>query len=136
MPPSVAWVSIADSSAAEKSSVFSASSESSSCDTERAPISAEVTRGSRSTQAMAICASVWPRALAMASSARMRPTFSSVTRLDEKDPPLAARDPSGTPPRYFEVSSPCASGEKAMQPVPISCSTSSRPSSTQRFSME
>ena len=43
----------------------------SSCSTLLAPISAEVTRGSRSTQASAICASVWPRRCAISFSARI-----------------------------------------------------------------
>ena len=45
---------------------------SSSCSTLLAPISAEVTRGSRRTHAIAICASVWPRPAAISLSARTR----------------------------------------------------------------
>jgi hypothetical protein len=52
--PSGAAASIAASSSAEKSRLLTASRESSICATVRAPIRAEVTRGSRSTQAMAI----------------------------------------------------------------------------------
>ena len=47
-----------------------------------------------------------------------------------------AREPSGIPSRYLLVSIPCASGENAMQPTPVSPSTSSRSSSIQRLSIE
>ena len=40
------------------------------------------------------------------------------------------------PLRYLFVSIPWASGEKAMQPVPVSPRTSSRSSSIQRLSIE
>ena len=50
--------------------------------------------------------------------------------------PWAAREPSGIPLRYLLVSMPWASGEKAMQPTPVSPSTSSRSSSIQRLSIE
>src|SRR5690606_20122548 len=54
VPPSCAYWSISASSAALNSRPFRAPSEFSSCATELAPISEEVTRGSRSVQAMAI----------------------------------------------------------------------------------
>src|SRR5882724_9383564 len=74
--PSCAWRSISFSSASVNSSFFTASSESSSCSTLRAPIRAVVTRWSRSTQAMAICASVCPRPRAISFNARTRLRFS------------------------------------------------------------
>ena len=40
------------------------------------------------------------------------------------------------PSRYFVVSMPCASGEKTMQPIPSSPSTSSSSGSIQRLSSE
>ena len=52
----------------------------SSCSTLEAPISAEVTRGSRSVHAIAICASDWPRRRAISASARTRARFSSVRK--------------------------------------------------------
>ena len=58
--------SIAASSSSDSFRFFSASSELSSWSTVRAPISAEVTRGSRSTQASASWARLWPRFSAMA----------------------------------------------------------------------
>ena len=61
MPESTACCSIAASSSSVKSSRSSASRVSSSCATLLAPTSAEVTRGSRSTQAIAIWARDWPR---------------------------------------------------------------------------
>jgi hypothetical protein len=53
------------------------------------------------------------------------------------EPPVTvAREPAGTPSRYLPVSTPWASGENAMQPIPSRSSTSSRPPSIQRFSIE
>ncbi len=91
---------------------------------------------SRSTQAMAICASDWPRRAAMSFSARTRAMLSSVSRLSSKEPARAARLSAETPFRYLFVSRPCASGEKAMQPVPSASSVPRSSCSTQRFSME
>src|SRR3954447_19203861 len=71
MPASFANESMRESSSSVKSSFRNALSESSSCATVRAPMSAEVTRGSRSTQAIAICAIVCPRDSASSFSARM-----------------------------------------------------------------
>jgi hypothetical protein len=59
-----------------------------------------------------------------------------VIRSGESDVFSAARDPSGMPSRYFDVSIPCASGEKPMQPTPSSPSVSSSSGSIQRFSSE
>jgi len=78
-PPSPAALSIAASSSAAKSSICIASRESSSCSTVRAPISAEVTRGSRKTHAIAIWASVCPRAPAIPFKVRMAARFRSVS---------------------------------------------------------
>ena len=89
------------SSSGAKSRLSSAPRLSSSCSTVRAPISAEVMRGSRSTQAIAICASVWPRPWAISLSARTRLRFSSVRKLSFRNVPSAAREFSGTPSRYF-----------------------------------
>jgi hypothetical protein len=50
--------------------------------------------------------------------------------------PLAARVPSGTPPRYLSVSRPWASGEKTIDPTPSSSIASSRSGSIQRLSIE
>ena len=73
---------------------------------------------------------------AMSFSLRTLASFSSVMCSGRRKPcGLEAREPSGMPPRYLSVSRPCASGEKAMQPMPSSLSTSSRPSSTQRLNM-
>ena len=83
-------------------------------------MSAEVTRGSRSTQASAICASVWPRLAAISFSARILASASSVRRSGESELGQLAREPSGIPSRYLPVSIPWASGEKAMQPMPSS----------------
>ena len=59
-----------------------------------------------------------------------------MSRSGESDASRAAREPSGMPSRYLPVSIPWASGENAMQPTPVSPSTSSRSSSIQRFSIE
>ena len=107
-----------------------------SCSTVRAPISAEVTRGSRNTQAIAICARLWPRASAMSLSARTCAMVCSVISDPAKEPFLAARASFGTPLRYLFDSSPWASGEKAMQPTPSSASVPSSSSSIQRLSIE
>jgi hypothetical protein len=100
MPPlSTAYRSISASSPAERSSRSSAATFASSCSTLDAPISAEVTRASRSVHASASCASDWPRPAAISFSARMRPSASSVSRLGENEPSRAARESSGIPPR-------------------------------------
>ena len=91
---------------------------------------------SRSTHEIAICASDWPRRRATSASARTCPSVSSLIWSDVSDPCWVAREPSGMPFRYFPVSTPCASGEKAMQPMPSRSSTSSRPPSIQRLSIE
>jgi hypothetical protein len=109
---------------------------SSSCATLLAPISAEVTRWSRSTQLMAIWASDWPRARAISLSPEIRARFSSLSWSGARLPSRLARESAGTPARYFPVRRPCASGEKAMQPIPSAASVSSRPPSTQRLSSE
>jgi len=65
IPLSVAYRSMSFSSPAENSSFSSAPTFCSSWATLLAPIRVEVTRGSRKVQASAICASVWPRRLAI-----------------------------------------------------------------------
>jgi hypothetical protein len=99
-------------------------------------MSAEVTRGSRRTQDSAIWASVWPRDLAISFSARTCASVTSPIWSDDSEPFRLAREPAGTPPRYFPVRTPWASGENAMQPTPSRPSTSSSPPSIQRFSIE
>ena len=60
----------------------------------------------------------------------------SLRNSGRSDLPWVARLPSGMPSRYFAVSIPCASGVKAMEPMPSSASVSFSPSrSTQRLSM-
>ena len=59
-----------------------------------------------------------------------------MSRSGESDLSCAAREPAGIPSRYLLVSMPCASGENAMQPTPVSPSASSRSSSIQRLSIE
>src|SRR5207244_1733877 len=62
---------------------------------------------------------------------------SSVTWLSCKKPvDFAARESSGMPCRYLLVSSPCANGEKGMQPTPSFSSTSNKLSSASRTNME
>ena len=113
MPLSVAWRSISASSSSVKSRRSIAPTLSSSCSTLEAPTSVEVTRGSRSVQASAICASVWPRPAAISFSARIFASDSSVRRSgDRASSGRSARAPSGIPSRYRSVSIPCASGEK------------------------
>jgi len=91
----------------------------------------------RSTQASAICASVWPRRPAITFSALMLVTLLSLMKAGRSDLPCEARLPSGMPPRYLSVSLPCASGENTIEPMPSPSSVSSRPSSsTQRLSIE
>ena len=97
IPPSVAWESIDLNSSSENCRLFNASKELSSCSTLRAPISAEVTAGLRRTQAMAICARLWPRALAIPFSADIRSIFSGVISSGENETLRVAREPSGTP---------------------------------------
>ena len=80
-----------------KRSFLTAARLSSSCSTLDAPISADVTRGSRSVQAMAIWASVWPRLEAIRFSARMCFRFWSLSQLFSSDLPCAARESAGTP---------------------------------------
>ena len=109
---------------------------SSSCATLDAPMSAEVTRASRSVQASAIWASVWPRRAAISFSARIFASASSVSEFGESELGRLAREPSGMPSRYLSVSMPCASGEKTMQPTPSSPSASSSSGSIQRLSIE
>ena len=90
----------------------------------------------RSTQAIAICASVWPRPAAMSFSLRMLAIASALSTPGSSDLPWVARLSSGMPFRYLSVSMPCASGVKAIDPTPSSASVSFSPSrSTQRFSM-
>jgi hypothetical protein len=72
---------------------------SSSCATLEAPMSDDVTRGSRSVHAIAICASDWPRSRAMSFSARTWPRFSSDRKSRASDLPCVAREPSGIPSR-------------------------------------
>ena len=98
--------------------------------------STDVTRASRSAHASAICASVWPRACAISLSARTWASVLSLSRSGDSDDSRDAREPSGIPSRYLLVSMPWASGENAMQPTPVSPSTSSRSSSIQRLSIE
>ncbi len=71
MPLSVAYRSISASSSALSSSRSSAATFVSSCATLLAPISVDVTRGSRSVHASASCASDWPRPCAISFSARI-----------------------------------------------------------------
>ena len=75
MPASTASLSIALISSSVNEVFAAAARFSSSCATDDAPISAEVIRSSRSTQEIAIWASVCPRAAAMSLSAR---TWASV----------------------------------------------------------
>ena len=70
------------------------------------------------------------------SGARTWARLSSVRRSGDSDLPCAARDPSGTPFRYLDVSRPWASGENAMHPIPSSSRVSSSSASIQRFSIE
>ena len=72
----------------------------SSCATLLAPISADVTRPRRSTQAMASCASVCPRRFATSFSARTVARVSSVSRSRVRNGLApAARESAGTPSR-------------------------------------
>src|SRR5437899_80496 len=135
MPLSVAYRSISLSSSAEKSSLSSTPKFCSNWATLLAPTSVEVIRGSRKVQASAICASVWRRRVAICWSARTFDSTCSVIRSAEKEPDRLAREPAGTPARYRSVSSPCASGEKTMQPIPSSPRTSRRSGSIHRFSI-
>ncbi len=84
------------SSSCEKVVFFNAPNTSSICETRLAPISAEVTTGRRSTQAMAICAIVCPRAWAISFNLRTLPMISSVTWSGLRKPcGLAARESAG-----------------------------------------
>jgi hypothetical protein len=136
MSLSIAWRSISASSSGAKSRRASAPTFISSCSTLLAPMSADVTRRSRSAQARASCASVCPRPRAISSSARMRSSASSLSSSGLSEPCRAARESCGTPCRYLSVSIPCASGEKTMQPTPSSSSASSSSASIQRLSIE
>ena len=118
IPESTACRSISASSSAVNGAACAAARFSSSCATLLAPISTDVTRWSRSAQDSASWASDWPRRRAISSSAR---TWASVCSfswsVDSEDPsagPRAGRDAVG----YLPVSTPCASGENAMQPMP------------------
>src|SRR5271165_6012358 len=70
MPASTAWWSMAASSSSVKVLWLVAARFSSSCATLLAPMSTEVTRGSRSAQDSASWASDWPRDAAISASAR------------------------------------------------------------------
>src|SRR5262249_1502548 len=82
----------------------------------RAPIKAEVTRLSRSTQAIAIWASVCPRFFAIDASPRTFFRFSSDKKSFRNESPSSARPAAGLPLMYLLVNNPCASAEKPMQP--------------------
>ena len=69
----------------------------SSCSTLDAPISADVTRSSRSTQASASCASDWPRRSASSFSARILPSVSLSSRSRPSESLRLARESSGMP---------------------------------------
>ncbi len=86
------------------------------CSGREAPIGAEVTSPSRGTPAIAIRASVWPRRPAIASSRRMLPIARPDGIAGSGDLSLAAREPSGMPPRCFGVTIPLrqrAEGDRA-----------------------
>ena len=107
IPPSTAYRSISSSSSGSNSRRSSAATFCSSCSTLLAPSSAEVTRGSRSAQAIASCASVWPAAPAISFSA----AHALEVLLGDHAPrrsavPRRTRESSGTPSRYLSVSSP------------------------------
>src|SRR3981081_1720554 len=122
-PPSLACESISSSSLWLNCRLRSAPRLSSICAQWLAPISALVTTGFLSTQAMAICARLWPRRCAISFNARTFARFLEVRMLLLKEPSCAAGEESGTPLRSLWVSRPCASGEKAMQPRPSASST-------------
>ena len=96
-PLSVANRSISASSSGEKPSAFTDATFCSSCSTLLAPITVEVTRGSRSDHAKAICASVWPRSPAISLSARILARVSSFSQARSSDPAWLARDPTELP---------------------------------------
>jgi len=80
------------------------------------------------TQASAIWARVWPARLCSLSSHFALAIFVRGNVFRRKKPfGLEAREPLGMPRRYLSVNNPCASGEKAMQPMPSCASVSSRP---------
>src|SRR5450830_1185786 len=138
MAPSCAWASICASSSAVKDRFCSAATFSRICAALLAPISVEVMRSSRSTQASAICASVWPRRLAISFRPRTRSRLASLKCDDSNEPPPGrlTRASAGTPFKYLSLRMPCASAVKVMQPMPSWPSVSSRPSvSIQRFSI-
>src|SRR5262245_34084514 len=84
-----AYWSISANSAALKSRLLRAPTQSSTCSGRLAPMSADVTRPPRSTQASAICASVWPRRCAIAFSARILAMFFSLRKSGLRDLPWA-----------------------------------------------
>ena len=95
MSASTACRSISVSSSAEKWRLLSAARLCSSWSTLLAPTSADVTRSSRSTQAIASCARDWPRLVAMSCSARTRARFSSLRYSGRSEPLRAPRGALG-----------------------------------------
>src|ERR1700682_2447356 len=95
MPLSVAWRSISRSSSAENFGLSRAPTFCSSCATLLAPTNVEVTRGSRSVQASAIWANVWPRPCAIWFSAFTLLSVWSLNRSLENDPAWLFRRPAG-----------------------------------------
>ena len=106
MSASVAYRSISASSSSVKSSLSRAATFASNCSTLDAPISAAVIRGSRSVQAIASCASVWPRRAAISFSAQIFASDWSLIRSGESEPRRLALEPFGIPSRYLSVSIP------------------------------
>ena len=106
------------------------------CPTELAPINTEVILLSLSNQANAIWANDWFLLCAMSFKATIILIFSSVMCSGFKKAAFEALEFSGIPLRYLSVKSPCAYGEKAMQPIPFSPKTSSKPSSGVRTNIE
>ncbi len=115
----------------------SAATFSSTCLTLDAPISALVMPGKRSVHASAICASVWPRAFAISSSARSAASRSGVRFFATQSRPhfCAARLSSGIPSRYLSVNNPLASGLNGITPVPARTVCGSKSHSMRRPSM-
>ena len=102
MPASWAAASISASSSSLNSRLPSASMFASSCFTEDAPTSAEVTVASpwsRRIQAIAIWASVCPRFSAIPLRRRTIARLSSLSISELSDLPAAARESAGTPSR-------------------------------------
>ena len=100
--------SISASSSSVRSRRSSAATFSSSCSTLEAPISVEVMRGSRSVQASASWARLWPRPAATSFSAR---TFASVSSVEQvgRERLVAAR------PRALRDSVQVAVGQQALR---------------------